>query len=306
MLAALAVALAGCGAPAAPSGANEGADGLDELALEATATTGVLRGVAVDDAIRPVANASVVARGPAGERTATTSADGLFGFDGLAPGTWFVSVGKLAYEDAQVSAEVVAGVADPPVLKVLLVFLPGEVPFFTEVKVEAFVQCIIPGANLCTIINLYPCALAGYCEPIVDDTSYVLLHDELVSLQRTPDWLQTELVWESTQSVSPALAIRASAHSPEDGAGLDSRQDRVRGESPLRMGWNKTLLLDWETGTKEGVSYEVFGHMQEASAAGSFGFVLNQRVSFFFHAFYGYTPPEGWQFSVDGPAPPPR
>ena len=304
---AFAVALAGCGAPA---GSEEPVDeltsGADALALEATATTGVLRGVVVDDAIRPVANASVTARGPDGERSATTAADGLFGFDGLQPGTWFVSVGKVAYEETQVSAEVLAGVDDPPVVKVLLVFVPSQAPFVTEVQVEAFVQCIVPGANMCAIINLYPCALAGYCEPIVDDTSYVLLYDELVALQRIPDWMQTEVVWASTQSLSPQLAIRPSAHSPDDGAGLDERQDWVHGPSPIVMAWDQERAEEWEMGTAEGVSFEVFGHMEETSAIGSIGFVLSQRVSFYFHVFYGYTPPEGWQFSVDGPADPPR
>jgi hypothetical protein len=296
--------LAGCSSP--PAAEAEDAT-FEALALEATATTGVLRGVVVDDAVRPLANATVEARGPEAEpRTATTGADGLFGFEGLAPGTWFVSVSKLAYEAAQVSTEVLPGVSDPETLKVLLVFVPGEVPFFTEVKVEVFVQCIVPGANLCAIANLYPCAVAGYCEPVVEDTSYVLLYESLVSLQRTPDWLQAEVVWQSTQSLSPKLAIRPSAHSPEDGAGVDERSDWVHGASPIVMAWDRERAEEWETGTKEGVSFEIFGHMDETALVGSLGFVLNQRVDFFFHAFYGYVPAEDWQFSVDGPSPPPR
>ncbi|MHB1260560.1 MAG: carboxypeptidase-like regulatory domain-containing protein [Thermoplasmatota archaeon] len=305
-IAALLVALAGCGSPG--SGESAGTpEGLDAPALEATATTGVIRGVVVDDAIRPLANATVTVRGESGaDRTAVTGADGFFGFEGLAPGTWFVSADKPAHEGAQASTEVVAGVSDPPVVKLLLVFLPSEAPFFTEIKVEAFVQCIVPGANLCAIINLYPCALAGYCQPIVEDTSHILLYDHLVALARTPDWLQTEVVWESTQSLSPALAIRYSAYSPADGAGLDERQDRVSGQSPLVIRMDPERLAEWKTGTEEGLSHEFFGHMEETSAVGSLGFVLNQRVTAFSHAFYGYAPSETWQFSVDGAAQPPR
>ncbi|HUR25841.1 MAG TPA: carboxypeptidase-like regulatory domain-containing protein [Candidatus Thermoplasmatota archaeon] len=310
----LAVALAGCGTPAASGEPADVPEGLDELALAATATTGLLRGVVVDDAIRPIANASVTARGPAGERTAVTGADGLFGFDGLEPGTWFVSVSKVAYQEAQVSTEVVAGVDDPDVLKVLLVFVPGEAPFLTELNVEAFVQCIIPGANMCAIINLYPCAIAGLCDPIVDDTSFVLIYDEIIGQKRTPDWFQTEMVWQSTQSVSAWLSIRSSAHSPDDGAGLDERIKSVIGPSPLVVSLDKENATEWETGTEEGISYEIFGANEYtcplATPVGNIGlcggFVLNQRVSFYFHVFYGYTPPEGWQFSVDGAAQPPR
>jgi hypothetical protein len=306
-LLAAAVLLAGCNAPpeSADAAGDVGIEGLDKLALEATATTGVLRGVVVDEAIRPVANASVTVRGPGDERTATTAADGLFGFAGLAPGTWFVSVGKVAYEETQVSVEVVAGVADPAVVKVLLVFVPGEAPFLTEVHVEAFIQCIVPGANVCAIINLYPCIVAGYCDPIVDDTSFVVLHDEVVSLQRVPDWLQTEILWESTQAATPGLGIQYSNYDAES-PGRGESSDTVRGRSPLVYAKDTDALAEWGVGVEKGIGHEIFGHMDETSAIGSLGFVLNQRVEFFFHVFYGYLPAEGWQFSVDGAAAPPR
>jgi hypothetical protein len=295
-------ALAGC---AGGSGASDGAD-LGLPALAATATTGVIRGVVVDEAIRPVANVTVEARGPEGAtRSASTDGNGFFGFAALVPGTWFLTAEKIAYTSTQQSVEVLAGVDDPPATKMQVVFVPGDLPFYTEVKVEAFVQCIVPGANMCAIVNLYPCAVAGYCEPIVEDTSYVLLYDELVVLQRVPDWMQAEVVWESTQGLSPKLAIRPSAHSPDDGAGLDERQDWVFGASPIAMAWDLERAEEWEMGKAEGVSFEIFGHMDETSTIGSVGFVLNQRVEFFFHVFYGYTPPEGWQFSVDGSVPQP-
>lgn len=295
---ACAAALGGC----AEGGAREGTptDGLPSLA--ATATTGVIRGLVVDEAIRPLANVSVEARGPEGQsRTATTGADGFFGFSGLAPGTWFLTAEKLAYLPAQQSVEVAAGVDDPSIVKLLLVFIPGEAPFYTEVKMEAFVQCIVPGANLCAIVNLYSCALAGYCEPVVEDTSFIRLHDELVALQRTPDWFQTEVVWQSTQSVSDGLSVR---FGPQGGA-LSEQTDRVAGPSPLVMRVDRARAEEWGTGTEFGMVYEIFGHMEETAAIGSLGFVINQRVSFFFHVFYGYTPPEGWQFSIDGTIPQP-
>lgn len=297
----VAAVLAGCS-----GGAGEKAQADDLPALQATATTGVIRGVVVDDAIRPLANATVQARGPGGgNHTLQTDKDGFFGFTGLEPGTWFVTARKPAHQDAQQSLEVTAGVADPPAVKLLLAVIPGQQPFVTESKVEAFVQCIVPGANLCAIANLYPCAVAGYCQPVVDDTSYVLYYDPLVSLQRAPDWFQTEVVWESTQSLSPDLAVLASAHEPDDGAGRDERQKAARGPSSLVLAWDGKEAGEWDMGTKKGVSYEIFGHMEQTSAVGSLGVVLNQRVTFFLHAFYGYQPPDGWTFSADGTVPPP-
>lgn len=300
---ALSAALAGCTAASeadSPASALEGAP-----ELEATATTGVIRGIVVDEAIRPLANASVEARGPDGlPRTASTDGNGFFGFADLVPGTWFLTAEKVAHAGAQVSVEVVAGIDDPPVTKILLVFVPGEAPFVTAVKVEAFVQCIVPGANLCAIVNLYPCIVAGYCEPIVDDTSFVVLLDEVLSLQRTPDWLQTEIVWESTQAATPGLGIQYSNYDPET-PGRGATSDVVRGRSPLVYGMDNETLAAWGVGKTNGIGHEIFGHMDETSALGSLGFVLNQQVSFFFHVFYGYTPSDGWQFSVAGDVPRP-
>lgn len=303
-----ALALAGCATPEGP-----GADATPGLV--ATDTTGVLRGVVVDQAVRPVANATVTARGPEGRGlTMMSGVDGLFGFSGLAPGTWFVEVEKVAYSKVQVSVEVVAGVSAPAMTKLQVMFDPGAVPFSTTAKIEAFVQCIVPGANLCAIINLYPCALAGLCDPIVDDTSYVLYYDPLVAVQRTPDWFQAEMVWQSTQSVSTWLSIRASAHSPDDGAGLDERRNSTVGPSPLAISLDKANATEWETGTKEGVSYEIFAANEYTcdpipTPAGSIGLcggvVLNQQVAFYFNTFYGYLPPDGWMFSLEGTVPPP-
>jgi hypothetical protein len=305
----VATLLAGCTSQAgAPAGPTDGGP-----VLTATATTGVIRGVVVDEAIRPVQNATVVARGPEGaNRTVITGHDGVFGLADLAPGTWFVSASKLAYTPVQQSIEVVAGIGDPSVTKLQLVFVPGQAPFLNEVKVDAFVECIVPGANLCAILYLYPCvvstAIGQACSNFTSDSSYVLFYDALVAQQRIPDFLQAELVWESTQAVSDWLNLRYSAHEPADGAGLDARQAGARGPSPIVMPLNHTTATKWDTGTKKGIAYEVFGCVEAITPyiTGCAGFVLNQRVSFFFDVFYGYTPPDGWQFSKDGPALPPR
>lgn len=296
--------LAGCAeGPGAEAASDPLASGVP--ALQATDTTGVLRGVVVDEAIRPLANATVALTGPSGPRTAVTGPDGFFGFAALEPGGYFVSVSRLAYVDTQAAVDVVAGVSEPPMVRVQLAFVPSEAPFVTSVHRTAFVQCIVPGANLCAIVNLYPCAVAGYCQPLVQDTSYVLLYDELMAAGRAPDWYQTEMLWESTQSLSPDLAILASPHEPADGAGRDERQAAVAGPSPLLLALNGTAGTEWDLGTGKGVSYEIFGHMQATSAIGSLGVVLNQQVDFYFNAFYRYVPPGGWSIAQDGFVPPP-
>ena len=306
-LAVLALALA---APLL-AGCTAGSDGVAPTTsgpppLAATATTGVIRGVVVDEAIRPLANATVTARGPGGEdRTAVTGPDGFFGFTNLVPGGWFVLAHKRAYTDVQQNTEVQAGVPDPPVVKLQVTLIPGQVPFVNTMTVDAFIECIVPGANVCTIANVYPCVFLGYCDNVTDDTSFILFYEPLVSLQRVPDWFQTELVWQTTQSVSDGLGVRFSAHEPADGTGIDERRGSVGGRSPLTITLNQTTATTWETGTKKGVSFEIFGWTEALSPLGSAGFVLNQRVSFYFNVFYGYTPPDGWTFAKDGTVPPP-
>ncbi|MEA3203556.1 MAG: hypothetical protein QOI63_1231, partial [Thermoplasmata archaeon] len=62
--------------------------------LEATATTGVLRIVVVDDAIRPLGNATVTATSGALVEKGRSDAAGFVGLKGLRPGTWIVAAGK--------------------------------------------------------------------------------------------------------------------------------------------------------------------------------------------------------------------
>lgn len=73
-------------------------------------TTGAIRGVVVDEAIRPLGNVTVNLQ-PKGVN-ATTDAGGVFAFDNLEPGVYFLAVGASpGLLGAQTSADVVAGEA---------------------------------------------------------------------------------------------------------------------------------------------------------------------------------------------------
>ena len=109
--------LAGCASPGTQSEATSAPEpDFGELGLEATSSTGILRGAVVDDALRPIEGATVVLTGEVARRTVTTEV-GTFGFEGLPPGTYFVTASKAGYFDAQEDADVVAGVPEPPVVK---------------------------------------------------------------------------------------------------------------------------------------------------------------------------------------------
>lgn len=331
LLVAALLALAGC------SGGGGGTAGPDEPegapALKATATTGVLRGIVVDGAVRPLADATVNVTGPAGSLAATTDDGGFFGFAGLAPGTYFVEASRLAHDTVRQSAEVVAGVDDPPLVRIQLTFLPSAAPFVLQVQHTGFAQCIVPGANVCFIANFYPCFLlrqAGQPCPgnLTSDQSVFHLVDPILEQGRTPDWTQIEMVWDSTQTVTDWLSFRISPYAWEDGAGVDGRAKGARGKSPVVFSLNRTAAEGWDLGAEvddgdednegpaKGLALETFAAGNDVTCTGpqmavintcsSIGLVLNQQIEYYFHFTYGFVPPEGWQFSVDGPPQPPR
>ncbi|MEA3137222.1 MAG: outer rane receptor for ferrienterochelin and colicin, partial [Thermoplasmata archaeon] len=114
----------------------------EELELQATETKGLIRGVVVDDAIRPIAGATIDLRGGSSKATSKTSEEGLFGFDQLEPGTYFLQVSRLGFRTTQVSAEVVAGVKDPPILRVLMsADLAFVSPYFEQYTFDGFMEC---------------------------------------------------------------------------------------------------------------------------------------------------------------------
>lgn len=117
--------------------ADELADGAPEI--EVTETTGGIRGVVVDDAIRPIKGATVEVLGT--DKSMVTDDTGLFAFSGLNAGTYFVKASQALYDQAQQSVEVVAGVADPVPVKFLLTRVILANPYMTTEKFDGFIAC---------------------------------------------------------------------------------------------------------------------------------------------------------------------
>ena len=215
-------ALAGCSGDGGGAEA-EGAD-FTPLELEATATTGIIRGIVVDEAIRPVAGAAVGTTLPdGGVRNTTSNADGAFGFDELPPGTYFLQVGKEGYVDVQASADVVAGVAEPPIVKVLLAADPTSLPYVSAHVYDAFVACSF---TLVTV-SFAACGLAA------EQTNNEFLVNYWAD--RPPAWIQVEAVWESTQVLGGEIGLSVTALGPPQ-VGVNS----TAGFSPIYITINET------------------------------------------------------------------
>jgi hypothetical protein len=309
-IALLATTLAGCSsAPEADPGPIVD---FDELDLEATTTTGLIRGIVVDEAIRPIGNATIVARGGDRELTTTSTPEGAFGFDGLRPGTYFLSASRLGYSASQASTEVVAGVAEPPIAKLQLVRDLASLPFSVLHKWEGFLECGLSVIALCGAANT-----AG---PVTNDNFATVM-----VIDGVPLFIQSEVLWETTTAASDELWLWHSSGSKPDGGfnGTRGSYAWAQGPSPLLMTSNATEIEESEFGTNNDLYLRMFtgsisGTRNPADPEGCYpggpgpdvycggvGYSIQQTFTVYTTAFFGFLPPEGWTFHETGPAPPP-
>ena len=291
------VLLAGCsgGGPKADGSAGL-VDDAEFEGLAPTDQTGIIRGVVVDEAVRPISGVLILLELGETDREATSADSGAFGFDGLAPGTYFLQVAKPGFQPIQVSTDVVAGVAEPPILKVQLVADPTSAPFFETYMFEGFIECsaryFIEGRNFC---SLRP--------ESTDNTLF-----DIAPSGVTPTFVQGELVWESTQSLGDELSFNWRRD--------DTSADYIdaEGPSPLLLQANQTLLEENEVGTEQPLRTIIFtAHngateppcLPEVGCAWGVGVQLNQKFTVYIHVFHNMLPPEGWLFTVDGDPPVP-
>jgi hypothetical protein len=300
IVATLALLLAGCSAP--PEEADAGPD-FSDLGLEATASTGVIRGVVVDEAIRPVGNATVALT--PGDRVTVSNAEGRFGFEGLAPGTYFMSVARERYQPVQASTDVVAGVAEPPIVRVLMIALPGTAPYVEALSFNGFLTLGV--AVFATSIGT---TVFGPLSDALSDTSIWA-----VNFTEEPEWVQGELVWTHNQPAGGQLIWEMTRGCTNTHAGY-----RETTTSPALAYWNTTTIrelnstnvdedLDYDL-LEDGLCYRFFGgpHPLCREPEGSLpvrtfgcGVTVQQKADAYAHHFYNFVPVEGWRFTKDGP-----
>lgn len=323
------VAFAGCATKdTAQPGDSTDFSGLN---LQATQDTGVIRGVVIDEAIRPLANATVELRSTDTSIVKTTGADGLFGFASLAPGTYFLIVTRLGYLPTQTSVEVRAGVSDPAPVKVQLILDAQQLPYHQQYVMEGFMTCSARIAL--TAVPAGPCMSTD-----VSQTTY--------QLDAVPTWGQSEMQWKSTQALGDAMSLvsecfSGTAKAPDPCPRGNLVINRSEGSSPLIIKFNETLLTEYRVGDVEGNPYRlrIFAagradtdlidedaHNKQLNQTtggvvkciawpaineGCFritgiGVILNQGFKVYSTVFYGYAPPADWNFIQDSkiPAPP--
>jgi hypothetical protein len=300
--------LAGC-ADQAASG-DEGPD-FSDLGLAASATTGLIRGIAVDQAIRPLADAAVTLT--PGDLVTRTTANGTFGFDGLAAGSYFLHVEKFGYTAAQSSAEVVAGEAEPPIVRILLQVVPSLQPYVEALQYNGFMAV---GAA----IGITSVGSTTFQGTLGEDVTIWT-----VNFTQVPTWAQGELMWTHNQPAGGMLIWEMVVGGTNDFKGY-----RETAESPALAYWNATTLqAEADNVTGPGIAYRYFGGahplLAPNSAGGTifppedqcpviptvvlgdrnpcrfgFGLTTQQTADAYIHHFFNFAPREGWRFTVDG------
>ncbi len=285
--------LAGCSSP--PKDADPAVPPADfgDLDLAATSTTGLIRGLVVDEAIRPIPDARVTLT--PGDKTATSTDAGTFGFDDLEPGTYFLRVEKAGYNGTQTSTDVVAGAAEPPIVKMLLTANPGTTPYVEVYSFAAFMTC-----GFSVIATSVGCDTFEATADALGDQIYFPLQ-----FTALPTWIQGELVWQHTQAAG-GMAIwqlAGCADTNTDAAGSHYCDGPPSQESPAMTSVGPDLILENENSMlNDGVQFNLFGGPMAACNVAFYGcgMTLNQKYDVFAHVFYNWVPTEGWRFTADG------
>lgn len=310
-LMALVVVLAGCSSTPAPVTEGPNFEDID-YGVQATDTTGVIRGVVVDEAIRPLAGVLI---NVTGGHSMTTRDDGAFGFSGLAPGDYFLQASLDGFVTQQASATVIAGKNNPDLVKITLTALAVAAPYVDAVTYAGYLTF---GASV-GITSVGSTIYGGVGE------DYAIWNHKFTQV---PMWAQGELVWDQTQPGGGMLIWEM-----VKGGSNNWRGYRETAESPALALWNTTVLqseAENVTDPDQGIDYRFFGgpHPLLAPGAGiiperssghpacttfptvvlgdrslcSFGYGLTyqQRTDAYVHNFYNFAPPEGWRFTLNG------
>jgi hypothetical protein len=292
-----ATVLAGCAKEDAP-----------EAGADASASTGTVVGLVVDDAIRPLEGVRVELDGQA---NTTTDPDGAFRFPEVEPGAHVIRAMKPGYADTVTQTDVRAG-TETPLLKMVLVPDLSTLAYAETQAIEGYVECGMYGASFryatCgtgNVASLIACSTANVCFGNLTDDRYIVVQ----RLARQPDFLVAEVVWTATQALGEQMQVYVGGATAEDLAAATTHDyNGTIGPSPLYVTMNKTMLVD------SGVGDDAYFLSQTFAAptvkpcdfgACGVGLVVQQRFTYYLTSFFGYEPPKEWRFAVDGLAPPP-
>jgi hypothetical protein len=280
----------------------------DAPAVADSPVPGSLRGVVVDEAIRPVAAAMVSVPALPGLAPVPSGEDGLFEIAGLAPGVILIQVAKEGYLAAVVQAEVAAdGAGD--LVQVQLARDAEAAPYAVVESFEGFIDCGVGSSAvfgftfacqntaqaafpvLCN--GSPPVPPTGVCLPTVDPYLYPQSTGNM-------SMVQTELVWTPSSAGSSDLLLLTQVLDA-NGQVVPYAGSSVSGPSYLVSRLNATQLQEFglTSGNHIGLFVSV-GPTQPANV------VVQQSYRIVHTTAYRFEFEQDWTFVEDGaPLPPP-
>lgn len=266
---AVALILAGCASSAGTSDTTGLDAQLSGVEAEAGNGLGCLRGVVVDEAIRPIANVTILII--PGNRTVKADDRGVFTACELPPGTYFLRPSREGYTTVQSSADVVGDQVTNVRLGMVIDLRPR--PFHETIKFEGFIQAsasigsfavdLVAGEFLNT--STCKCTLEFYAAPTV------------VAITQ-------EAVWtDSLPRAQPSTKYRELY--PTNDVTLDSIKAAFEG-SPMLVTFNRTAA--WPQGDD--------GEFTSRITGDGYWVDYEQRYTMYITLWHNAQPPEGWSF----------
>lgn len=292
-LATLGVLLAGCSG----GGGGEGEGSFDDLKGTASETTGILRGVVVDDRIVPIVGAVIDLRGTSERPNATTDDQGRFLFSELDPGTYFLQVTSPLHKAIQASADVVAGDEEPEVVRIQLERLFTQDPFSVQVQHEGYFQCSQAGASW--YYSSSNCQ-DGVFGPAADTVPTATSQDREWHADVGPGWqvIVFEMEWAPTSdSTSKNMGMVVSTYKPErDGEHWFAEFEGstpIRGQIDVGVEHESAGRIEPTMIPAEGMTnMSFFVSVREDGDVP--GIAYNQQFKVYVTMFHYGRPPEGW------------
>ena len=240
------------------------------LPASASSTQGIVRGLVVDSAVRPIANATAVL--VATGATASSDTDGLFFLGPLDPGFYTVNVTKPGFHSLELGVTVLADVDEPPLATFILDVDQATAAFFEQFHWSGFIQCgfgtPVPGYS--------PMA----CNAVAGASNEA--HQALIQV---PTFVQSELTWTSTQALNNQLQL---TH-----RGIDGIYAKQEGADPVILNVPNDVLRERLPEDLDLVT-DVFTIDTDVDV------VFGQTFDVYTTVFYNFVPPEGWTFIADG------
>ncbi len=292
MLVLLFVGFAGCADETAPVVPD---DPFADTPSTVATGKGVIRGLVIDTTITPVAGALVTVTNTKLE--ATTGEDGLFRFADVAPGTYFLKISKSGWSPMQQSVNVVADVAKPDIIRVQIERVPGS-----EARAETFQDIGFIACGWGVPITY------GYCgDELGQEDDYRLQY----MVDGTPDFIQVEIIWESTQPLSDNLYLINSMCPPQN-------KDSCPGSIPAGKRWDEgtwssPAIMRTPAGFVQGAMDQFSSDNTnewwvgvDVSADGpalASGVTIDQEFRGYVTMFWNIEPSADWTFVNDGAYP---